>query len=65
MAPGDEWLCPGSVPVTRIPNPQEPHAQLSQQPRSRPGGDKAAPKCWQTLSPLLAGAAAGVVSRNC
>lgn len=33
MAPGDEWLCLGSVPVTRIPNPQEPHAQLSQQPR--------------------------------
>lgn len=31
MAPGDEWLCPGSVPVTRIPNPWESHSQLSQQ----------------------------------
>lgn len=32
MAPGDEWLCPGPVPVTRIPNPWESHSQLSQQP---------------------------------
>lgn len=33
VAPADEWLCPGCVPVTRIPNPWEPRAQLSQQPQ--------------------------------